>query len=179
MSVTGVTNINALDVNAAPSTSQSIPTGTQTSLRQSVGAAAFPQDSFTPSPQNDSGQIAVNDPGLFQVAQVPVASTAAPAAPAAAQAAATISAQPTASATLTAAADALNELQTLNGQLLNLGLSNDDIQAIDRIATLTKVYQPPTVYNDLIQQFEAQASPKTTATNDVNEIAVASNPPKG
>jgi hypothetical protein len=183
MSVTGVTNINALDVNATPSSSQSASTATQANLGQSAGAAAYPQDSFTPSPQNDSWQTAANDAGIFQVAQPPVASTAvnpasAPSAPAAAQAAATISVQPTATATVTAAADAQSELQTLNGQLLNLGLSNDDIQAIDRIATLTKVYKPPTVYNDLIQQFEAQATPKTNVTNDVNQTAATSNPPK-
>jgi hypothetical protein len=52
------------------------------------------------------------------------------------------------------------QLQSLNEHLLGLGLSNSDIQDIDRIASVAK-NSNPAVYNDLIQQFEAQAAQQT------------------
>ena len=50
----------------------------------------------------------------------------------------------------------------MNSTLLAIGLSNSDIQDIDRIASFTKDFNP-IVYNDLIQQFEADAGQQNAA----------------
>ena len=54
-----------------------------------------------------------------------------------------------------------DQVQSLNTVLLGLGLSNSDIQDIDRIASVTNSYNPA-FYGDLIQQFEAQAAQQTS-----------------
>jgi hypothetical protein len=58
----------------------------------------------------------------------------------------------------TAAANTQAELQSLNSELLAQGVNNSGVQEIDWVATLTKDYNP-SVYNGLVQQFEAQPAP--------------------
>jgi hypothetical protein len=98
--------------------------------------------------------------GTADVAIVQTASTlaqnvqtlAAPAAPATAAATPIPAAAPVATTAI-----APVELQSMNAELLGLGLNNSDIQVIDRLATVAKNFNP-LVYNDLIQQFEEQAA---------------------
>jgi len=105
-------------------------------------------------------QTGTTDAVLVPAPQIP----AAPAAPA------TAAATPIAAAALLATnAIEQGEPQIMNAELLGLGLSNSDIQTIDRIASVAKNYNP-LVYNDLIQQFEAQAAQQDAP-------AVATNPP--
>lgn len=98
---------------------------------------------------------------ITQIAQQP----AAPAVPAAA-APTPIPAAPPAAPT----AFATGEPQTMNAELLGLGLTNSDIQTIDRLATVAQNFNP-LVYNDLIQQFEAQAAQQTAPPAAGNQTA--------
>jgi hypothetical protein len=98
--------------------------------------------------------------GTANVATVQAATTltqnvqtlAEPAAPATAAATPIPAAAPVATTTI-----ALGEPQTMNAELLGLGLNNSDIQIIDRLAAVARNFNP-LVYNDLIQEFEAQAA---------------------
>jgi hypothetical protein len=142
-------------------------------------------DTFTPSTQSDSAHTTTQDAGIFQVSQgaltevtanilfvqtnsgtdqiafpaqnatgaaanlgapVTVASAASGAEPNSGQAAA----NPADSAKVQ------NELQALNAALPALGLTNNEIREIDRIATLIKNFNPA-AYADLVRQFEALA----------------------
>ncbi len=58
----------------------------------------------------------------------------------------------------------------MNAELLGLGLTNSDIQTIDRLATVAQNFNP-LVYNDLIQQFEAQAAQQTAPPAAGNQTA--------
>jgi hypothetical protein len=59
-------------------------------------------------------------------------------------------------------------VQSLNAILLGLGLSNGDIQQIDRIASVTNSYSPA-LYGDLIQQFEAQTAQQPSVPDAGNQ----------
>lgn len=61
-----------------------------------------------------------------------------------------------------------DQVQSLNTVLSGLGLSNSDIQQIDRIASVTNSYNPAR-YGDLIQQFEAQAAQQTSVPAQANQ----------
>lgn len=100
--------------------------------------------------------------------QVQPATTPEPQTPAPAQTAAPPQATTNASVLVSQA-----ELQSLNGVLLGLGLSTTDIDYIDLIASVTKVYNP-TLYTDLVQQYEAQAAQEKAAAAQVNQPATQS-----
>ena len=85
--------------------------------------------------------------------------------------AATPAAPPQATANAaTTVANTQDQLQLLNADLLGLGLNNGQIQDIDLIASVTKNFNP-TVYTDLIQQFEVQTPPQATAPAGANQPA--------
>jgi hypothetical protein len=117
--------------------------------------------------------------GTADVAIVQAASTltqnvqtlAAPAAPATAMATPIPAAAPVATTAI-----APGELQSMNAELLGLGLNNNDIQIIDRVATVARNFDP-LVYNDLIQQFEAQvaqqAAPAAAGNKPAAQIKIA------
>jgi hypothetical protein len=145
--------------------------------------AAVAEDTFTPSTQNVSAQTAAQDVGLFQFApgtltaiQTNSAQTAAgaPAIANTAQVAATtqpgtngIPGQPatgspaaqsaeSAAAAAAAAANIQLQIQSLNASLPALGLTNTEINQIDRIASLVQNFNPA-AYANLVSQFEALA----------------------
>jgi hypothetical protein len=114
----------------------------------------------TPQTPHETAPAQAIQTGTSSVAIVQAASTltqnvqttAAPSAPATAAATPIQAAVPVATTTI-----AQGEPQTMNAELLGLGLNNSDIQIIDRLAAVTRNFNP-LVYNDLIQQFEAQAA---------------------
>lgn len=55
-----------------------------------------------------------------------------------------------------ASAQLQNEIQRLNASLPALGLTNNEIQQIDRIASMIKDFNPA-AYTDLVNEFEAQS----------------------
>lgn len=55
-----------------------------------------------------------------------------------------------------ASAEMQNKIQQLNASLPALGLTNNEIQEIDRIASLIKDFNPA-AYTDLVNQFEARS----------------------
>jgi hypothetical protein len=55
-----------------------------------------------------------------------------------------------------AAAEVQNQIRALNAALPALGLTNNQIREIDRIASLIKDFNP-SAYADLVRQFETQA----------------------
>jgi hypothetical protein len=143
---------------------------------QNTGVATLVQDSFTLSSQSISNQATAQDAGLFQVSQFALSAAAADilsaqtASAQATQSTAQVQAAtpplspPPQVATIAIAADTANtrdELQFLNGVLLGLGLSNSDIQNIDRIASMTNLYSPR-LYTDLVEQIKAQAALQAT-----------------
>jgi hypothetical protein len=143
-------------------------------------AAAVAEDTFTSSTQNGSAQTAAQEVGLFQFASgTPAAiqtnSTAqtavgAPAIASTAQTAGTTNAgtsgipgQPAtespaaqSAASATTAANILLQIQSLNASLPALGLTNTEINQIDRIASLVQNFNPA-AYANLVSQFEALA----------------------
>jgi hypothetical protein len=64
---------------------------------------------------------------------------------------------PAANAVTVPSENTQNELQALNRVLVGLGLTNSNIEQIDRVATLTKLYSPR-LYTDLVEQIKAQAA---------------------
>jgi hypothetical protein len=143
--------------------------------------AAVAEDTFTPSTQNGSPQPPAQEAGLFQFAPGTLTAnqTGLPSQPApgvheisgAQQAAATakagangISGQPETNppatqATTSAASAAANiqlQIQSLNAALPALGLTNTEINQIDRIASLVQNFNPA-AYANLVSQFEALA----------------------
>jgi flagellar hook-length control protein FliK len=136
-----------------------------------------------------------------QNAAAPAApNTAAPASPIDANAAPAAQANPTdtatnaagtAAATGTAGANATNnataatgtqtQLQSLNATLAALGLSQDEITVIDRVAQLIKDFNPQ-AYTDIINQLEAlaqAAAPQTTVQNATQNAAQTPTPNTG
>jgi len=143
------------------------------------------EDTFTPSTQSNAG-LAAQDAGIFQLSPGPLTTVAvgilsAQAPPDAVQPAApeqdgagaapnpgATAAQtaPAASGTTTnseqdasspaASAELQNKIRQLNASLPALGLTNNEIQQIDRIASLIKNFNPA-AYTDLVNQFEALA----------------------
>ncbi len=146
-------------------------------------ARGAPEDTFTSSSQNSSAQTSAQDAGIFQlplgtltaVAPTLLSTQTAPetstdlfplqpspgAAGAigtanAAQASDTGAAAGQPAAGPAAAAQVQNQIQTLNAALPALGLTNNQIQEIDRIAAQIKDFNP-TAYSSLVNQFEAQS----------------------
>jgi hypothetical protein len=110
------------------------------------------------------------------VAQNPAPTQAVQPAPAIATPQATAPLIGAATSTETTAAEVQHQLQTLNTALANLGLSNSDIGALDRVATLIKEFNP-VAYSSLVSQLKAlawQATPPATAP-----AATAVNPSAG
>jgi hypothetical protein len=147
-----------------------------------VGRGA-PEDTFTPSSQNSSAQTTAQDAGIFQLPQGSLSAAAAeflsthivpetnpevfasqPSPSAPANGGTTEAAQPSdsgatggqAAAGPAATAEVQNQIQTLNAALPALGLTNNQIQEIDRIAAQIKDFNP-TAYSNLVNQFEAQS----------------------
>ncbi len=147
---------------------------------------AVSEDTFTPSAQNNSAQTTAQDAGIFQVSQVALTEVTAnilfeqltpnanqngaPAQAASgtktntgtAQTAVTLrnstpaNAEQGATSTAAAAANVQVQIQALNAALPALGLSNAEIQQIDRIASLIHDFNPA-AYTNLVNQFEALA----------------------
>jgi len=150
-----------------------------------TNANALPQDHFTPSAQQNSPQNAAQQAGLFQIVQfsalsvavditqtraavpqpaqnpppLPVQQVTAPAPP---------QVTPQAAAPATPATTALSvqdQLQTLNVALAALGLSNSDIQSLDRIASVVRDFNP-VAYRNLVfqlQELARQTAPPAAA----------------
>jgi hypothetical protein len=140
--------------------------GVQKSLlgQASPVTAAVAEDSFTPSAQNGSAQVPVQDAGLFQFAPGTLttirtnstgqAAVGAAITPGAAQAPAAPSTQEDTSAA--SAANLQLQIQSLNAALPALGLTKTEINQIDRIAALVQNFNPA-AYANLVSQFEALA----------------------
>jgi hypothetical protein len=132
--------------------------------------AAGPQAPQDPAPAQ-AQQTGTADAAIVQAASTITQNVQTPAAPAVPAAAAP--APPTASPAATAVAKTAitpGQLQSMNAELLGLGLTNSDIQTIDRLATVAQNFNP-LVYNDLIQQFEAQAAQQTAPAAAGNQTA--------
>jgi hypothetical protein len=78
--------------------------------------------------------------------------------------------------TLTQVADTNAQLQSLNGSLAALGLSQSDITVIDRVATALQDYNP-TTYTDLVYQLEGLAQTQPPQTNATQVTATAAQNP--
>jgi|SRR5579872_2747629 len=151
-----------------------------------INASVLPQDRFTPSTQPYSVQTTAQQAGLFQISRFsaptvaveithtqPVAPRAPQnpqpaqlpqpvAAPARPQVTPEIAAPTNAVTTATTIQD---QLQTLNLALAALGLSNSDIQSLDRIASLVKDFNP-VAYRTLVfqlQELAQRAAPRAVA----------------
>jgi len=155
------------------------------------------EDTFTPSAQGNFASPTAQDAGIFQLSPGPLATVAvgilsAQAPPNAVQpiapeqdgagaapnpGASAAQTAPAASGTTTnsaqdasspaASAELQNKIRQLNASLPALGLTNNEIQQIDRIASLIKNFNPA-AYTDLVNQFEAlaqkAAQPSVTGT---------------
>jgi hypothetical protein len=147
---------------------------------QNLGIGAPPEDTFTPSAQNNLGADAQNT-GIFQPGQgaLSAASASSPANTGAANANSNANGQQGAAADASvgpgatpgqansgpaASAQVQLEIQKLNASLPALGLTNDEIQEIDRIASLIKNFNPA-AYADLVNQFEARSQGATQQTS--------------
>jgi hypothetical protein len=144
------------------------------------------EDTFTPSTQSNFAPPTAQDAGIFQLSPGPLTTVAvgvlsAQAPPDAVQPAAPerdgagAAPNPGASAAQTApaasdpstnsvqdtsrpaaSAELQNKIRQLNASLPALGLTNNEIQQIDRIASMIKDFNPA-AYTDLVSQFEALA----------------------
>jgi hypothetical protein len=178
MSVNGVTNVADAASNANVA---EISAGGSVSKIQNASSAALPEDTFTSSTGAGSVSAVAQNASLFQLSQVAL-STTEPTGPA--QAVTTIQAvapQPTtlnAQITVPSSVGGLSsqtdastttspegQPQTLNSELLLRGLSNTDIQVIDRFASVNKNYDP-TTYDNLIQEFQIQAAQQGSPANN-------------
>ena len=165
---------------------QTAQAGTPVPGARDVGGGTAAEDTFTPSTQGNFGPATAQDAGIFQLSPRPLPTVAvgllsAQAPPDAVQPAApeqdnagsapnlgASAAQnpPAASDTSTnsaqnasspaASAELQNKIRQLNASLPALGLTNNEIQQIDRIASLIKNFNPA-AYTDLVNQFEALA----------------------
>ncbi len=154
------------------------------------------EDTFTPSTQNGSDQPAAQDVGLFQFAPgtltaIQTSSTrqtaiGAPAIASTAQAAAPTKAGTTgisgqsatgspAAQSAASAASATNiqlQIQSLNASLPALGLTNTEINQIDRIASLVQNFNPA-AYANLVSQFEALAQNSRSSASAITTLLPA------
>jgi len=168
--------------------------------------AAIAEDTFTPSTRSGIAQSAAQEVGLFQFAvgtlttyppgSAGQAATGAPAISGAAQTAATIKAEASgalgqaatgipADQAATSAAAAANiqlQIESLNAALPALGLTNTEINQIDRIASLVQNFNPA-AYANLVSQFEAlaqnSASTNSAAIPSTNSATPAANSQTG
>lgn len=148
---------------------------------------AVVEDTFTPSAQNGSALVPAQDAGLFQFAPgtltanqnnpalprahgaIPLLSAtpgSAPSAPGASEAAAQSPAEHFPGQATNGAASSANlqlQIQSLNAALPALGLTNTEINQIDRIAALVQNFNPA-AYANLVSQFEALAQNSGTPT---------------
>ena len=145
-----------------------------------IGTSASTEDTFTPSTQSNSLRGSAQDAGIFQLSAPPLTTVAQPGSDAnlavfppqaGSSGAAPNSSAPQASQGVpsnsganaaqigtgpAAAAELQNKIQTLNASLPALGLTNGEIEQIDRIASMIKDFNPA-AYADLVSQFEALA----------------------
>ena len=162
----------------------------QKGLLTLAGPATPPlvEDTFTPSTQNGSALAPAQDAGLFQFAPgtltanqtnaatpathgaIPLLSSTQGSTPSK-QGANGAAAQPTANApggqAATSAGASANlqlQIQSLNAALPALGLTNTEINQIDRIATLVQNFNPA-AYANLVSQFEALAQNSGSSTS--------------
>jgi hypothetical protein len=117
-----------------------------------TNANVLPEDRFTPSAQQNSVQTAAQQAGLFQIVQFPTLSVAVKTQPAATQPV-QIAAPAT---TVTTAVSVQDKLQALNTALATLGLSESDIQSLDRVASIIKDFNP-VAYKNLAFQLQTLA----------------------
>jgi hypothetical protein len=162
--------------------------------------AAVAEDTFTSSTQNGSAQTAAQDVGLFQFAPgtltaIQTNSTGqtavgAPAIASSSQAGATTetgtngipgqsatgspAAQSAASGA--SAANIQLQIQSLNASLPALGLTNTEINQIDRIASLVQNFNPA-AYANLVSQFEALAQNSGSSTSASTALLPTTNSP--
>jgi len=155
-----------------------------------------PSDEFKPSNGN-----AANEAGLFHVSQAsgfttaatvllvqreniapaannattPAATTANPAADGTTNSAAAPALAVATTGPTTGAAQIQTELQSLNAALISLGLSADEIAAIDRVAQLIKNFSPA-AFTSLVNQLNvlAQDTAQPEATTTTNTAATTS-----
>lgn len=164
----------SLFVPASTTASNAAP---QTLLPPSGRAAAVAETPQTPVTGADAVQIGAANPNTQTTAK------SAPGAPAPPKTgpAGTGSQAPTAqkipppSAT-GAAATTQGELLALNAELSSLGLSDNDIQYIDSLASTTNEFSP-TSYSNLVQQFQAQTSAQSTVTTAANTASTQTGGP--
>jgi len=161
---------------------QASPTVPQVVGARSVGSGAATQDTFTPSTQNNSTATDAQAAGIFQLnaGTLATVTTGGPPSQAPSNAAPNESraqtgvGNPGAAHTTTAApvnpdvnsgqaasgpaatAKLQLEIQRLNASLPALGLTNTQIQQIDRIASLIGDFNPA-AYANLVNQFETQS----------------------
>lgn len=161
--------------------------------------AAVAEDIFTPSSQSDSAQLSAADVGLFQLA--PGTLTANQTGLATQEVSGTIPAQNSAQTTAAnqvntagtptqkapdasttqpttsgaAAANVQLQIQSLNASLPALGLTNTEINQIDRIAALVQNFNPA-AYANLVSQFEALAQNSGPSAVTSPAAAPSSNP---
>lgn len=162
-----------------------VQAGTRIVGVREVGNGTVAEDTFTPSAQNSSTQATAQAAGIFQLSPGTLTAVTAdvlPAQPApnatqtaapgqagsgaapnavAAQAAAAAATSQASNSGQTASSPAVsvelqNKIHQLNASLPALGLTNNEIQEIDRIASLIKDFNPA-AYTDLVNQFEALA----------------------
>ena len=130
-----------------------------------------------------SGANTAKVAGLFQAKQQSVFSTAATVllvqngatqnaaapTPSAARATATPTAATITGSTATDVAQVLSQLQSLNASLIALGLSQDEIDVVDRVAQLIKNFSPA-AFTSLVNQLQvlAQDSGQANAANTTN-----------
>jgi hypothetical protein len=205
MAVEGIANVVQIVADQSFGQEQEKQPGTNTLGTRRAGSPAVSEDTFTPSTQNNSAQATAQDAGIFQVSQVALTEVTAnillgqatpnangngapaQAAPApttnagTAQTAATASNDTPANVAQTAGGSAAAtpnvqlKLQALNAALPALGLSNAQIQQIDRIASLIQDFNPA-AYTNLVNQFEAlaqQAAQQSAANGAANASATA------
>lgn len=178
---------------------QATPAVTQVVGAHNVGTVAPAEDTFTPSTQSGSAAAVAQAAGIFQLnpgtpttstagvlsAQAPsnAAPSASPAAtragnPSALQSATGAAEGPGANSGQAApdpaaTADLQLEIQRLNAALPALGLTNSQIQQIDRIASLIGDFNPA-AYANLVTQFESQSQNVAQQAAPVSPLSAAS-----
>ncbi len=177
LATTLLNQVSAQDHNASANTPPAVNA-------PATNANVLPVDRFTPSAQQNSVQTTAQQAGLFQVAQfstVSVAVTISQTQPAPPQAPPAHLIEPVAAPTqaarqiaapataVTTAVSVQDKLQALNIALAALGLSNPDIQSLDRVASIVKDFNPVAYRNLAFQlQMLAQKAPPQAATDAGN-----------
>ena len=182
MAVTEIANLATTLLNQVSAQNQNASANTTPAASvHANNANVLPEDRFTPSAQQNSFQTAAQQAGLFQVAQFSGPSVAVNIAqtrtapreapqnqlPAQVQ---TVAVPATGETTPLAVQD---KLQTLNTALAALGLSNPDIQSLDRVAAVAKDFNP-VAYRSLAFQLQAlallKAPPGETSAPDSTTV---------